>query len=369
MATTRGSRAIYPTNDLPNLDFMRAVAVLLVLLGHFTFFHGVTDAGPFKTERMGEIGVKIFFVHTCFVLMLALERQWKNQGGAELFSSFMLRRIFRIYPLSVAIVSIVVVFHLPMAELHPGNFQGMPLHPALVISNLLLLQSSAHSILGPTWSLPYEMAMYLFLPGLFLLLQSGKSRWFIVTIWLVSIFASLGLLEYFGDRHTNNFLLYVPCFLPGILAYQLQRKRCRQLPAALWPAVVTCAVILFLYKQNLVVNPWYKSWFLCLVLGVSVPFFAQISARWLTVPSHLIAKYSYGIYLTHFICIWLAFDRLHDVLSRRTRLSLFVAMVIVFPILFYHFLEEPMTLLGKRLAKRLEEATSRRRLSALGVPS
>ena len=104
--------------------------------------------------------MKIFFVHTCFVLMLSLERQWKTQGAARLFGSFMVRRVFRIYPLSIFIIGLVAAFHLPMAELHREQFVAMPLHPTLVLSNLLLVQSPSTSILGPAWSLPYEMAMY-----------------------------------------------------------------------------------------------------------------------------------------------------------------------------------------------------------------
>jgi len=340
--------------DLPNLDFLRAVAVLLVLFGHLTYYHGLTDLGPLKITLMGDMGVKIFFVHTCFVLMLSLERQWRNQAPTELFSSFIVRRIFRIYPLSVCVVSLVVAFRLPLAELHAGRFVAMPLHPTLVVSNLLLVQSPEHSILGPTWSLPYEMAMYLFLPWLFLILYPNKAGWPAGILWLLSLCGALVLL-FAGRPNSNNFFLYVPCFLPGVVAYQLQRIRRRQLPGSLWPGVVIGIMLLFLYKQNLVLNPWLKSWTVCLALGASAPFFSQISAHWLTVPSHLIAKYSYGIYLTHFFSIWLAFHRLHDVLPRIVRLPLFAFIVALLPIFFYHFLEEPMTLLGKRVTNQLEK--------------
>ena len=181
------------------------------------------------------MGVKIFFVHTCFVLMLSLERQWKNQGAARLFGSFMVRRVFRIYPLSIFIIGLVAAFHLPMAELHREQFVAMPLHPTLVLSNLLLIQSPSTSILGPAWSLPYEMAMYLFLPWLFLLLYPNKSRWRVAAIWLLSVLGGLVFLAYLRGRTNSNFLLYVPCFLPGVIAYQLQRTPRRQLPAVVWP--------------------------------------------------------------------------------------------------------------------------------------
>ncbi len=360
--SARASQSAFASTDLPNMDFMRAVAVLLVVFGHLTYFLGRTNFGPLRTVSMGDMGVKIFFVHTCFVLMLSLERQWKSQPVAELFGTFMVRRIFRIYPLSICVILLVVAFRLPMASLNPGQFAGMPIHPGLIVSNLLLIQSSTNSILGPTWSLPYEMAMYLFLPWLFFLLYPNKSYWRVGALWLLSVFACLGFFAYMGGRHSNNFLLYVPCFLPGVIAYQLQRVQRRQLSAVVWPGVVIGVVLLYLWSQNLVSSPWTKGWIACLVLGASSPFFAQLSAHWLTEPSRLIAKYSYGIYLTHFFSIWFGFDRLHNVLPRATRLLLFAALVVLLPIAFYYLLEEPMIRLGKRIAKRFERDNNRQRL-------
>jgi peptidoglycan/LPS O-acetylase OafA/YrhL len=253
---TRAGLSVFASTDLPNLDFMRAVAVLLVLFGHLTYFLGLMDWGALSIILMGEMGVKIFFVHTCFVLMLSLERQWNNQTATELFCAFMVRRVFRIYPLSIFAICLVIAFRLPMAELHVGQFVAMPLHPALVITNLLLVQRSQNSILGPTWSLPYEMAMYLFLPWLFLLLYPNKSCWRVAATWLLSVLAGLSFLAYMGGRHSNNFLLYVPCFLPGVIAYQLQRTPRRQLPAIVWPGVIIGVVVLYLWKQNVVSNTW-----------------------------------------------------------------------------------------------------------------
>jgi peptidoglycan/LPS O-acetylase OafA/YrhL len=112
-------------------------------------------------------------------------------------------------------------------------------------------------------------------------------------------------------------------------------------------------VLLFLYNQSFVSNDSFKSWFVCLLLGLAVPYFAQISTRWLTESSHLVAKYSYSIYLVHFFCIWVAFDLLHYVLPRAVRLALFATLVIVLPALFYRFLEEPMIRVGKKLADRI----------------
>lgn len=348
------------SDDLPNLDFLRAVAVLLVVFGHLTFFRGITAVGPFNLYEMGGLGVRLFFVHTCFVLMLSLQRQWKKQGGLNLFAEFMIRRIFRIYPLSVTTVLLVLMFRLPMAELQPWHFLGSTPRWTTILSNLLLVQrigpGQRPSILGPMWSLPYEMAMYPLLPWLFLLLYSNKSIVRIVAVWLVTTASALALLFYPPQAANNVFLLFVPCFLPGVIAYQLQRVNERKLPAILWIALVLTIPMFYLhrYDPNFSMEGWIKSWLVCLALGLGIPFFTQISARWIAVSSHLIAKYSYGIYLTHFFSIWFAFEYLRNALPLVARLAVFLVLAAGLPVFFYHVLEEPMVKAGKRIGKHLE---------------
>ena len=314
---------------------------------------------------MGALGVSIFFVHTCIVLLLSLERLWANQGRTEFFLSFMIRRIFRIYPLSMTVVLVVSALRLPLAEIHTGYFSGTPIHLSNFISNLLLVQSDAHgpSILGPMWSLPYEMGMYLLLPGLFLFLHPTKSLARIFGLWLISISVGLALILFSAHAEANTFLLYVPCFLPGVMAYQLRRTKRHEFPAFLWPGLVvglvaTTLVLRSLFKHDLVLSDWAHKWVMCLVLGLAVPFLGQISARWLVKTAHLIAKYSYGIYLTHYFCIWFVFERLHALLPSMVRLGLFTVLVAGLPVLFYHLLEEPLVLLGKRLVTRSERVNA-----------
>ena len=350
---------------MANLDFLRAVAVLLVLFSHLTYYLGFLELGPLRIVWMGGVGVYFFFVHTCFVLMLSLERQWKSQGAFQFFGSFMIRRIFRIYPLSIAVVVLIISFRLPQATIGPGHFVGASPGLATIVSNLLLVQGSGHSILSVMWSLPYEMAMYLFLPWFFLFLYPDHSLWRVAAIWLISVAAGVTFLICSGWPKGDYFFLYMPCFLPGVIAYQLQRTRRRHLPALLWPAVVIALVPLYLYKQNFVSDYRIKSWFVCLVLGLTAPFFRQISSKWIEAPAHLIAKYSYGVYLTHTFCIWLSFERLHHALPRMVRFGVFAVLLMGLPFLFYHFLEEPLIILGKGVAKRFEKITTARSLNVV----
>jgi peptidoglycan/LPS O-acetylase OafA/YrhL len=210
------------------------------------------------------------------------------------------------------------------------------------------------------WSLPFEMDMYVFLPWLYLLLRPNRSIRRIALVWIIAVASNL-----FYMRYVNNpsFLGFVPCFLGGVLAYQLQRSNYRRrLPAFLWPLVV--AMLAAFYLAEGPGEHWAKKWTTCLFLGLAVPFFPRISASWLAVPSHFIAKYSYGIYLSHFFCIWFAFERLGK-LPAFGKISVFVALAVGLPVLFYHLLEEPMIRVGKRVAKSYARAA---RSSASVVP-
>jgi peptidoglycan/LPS O-acetylase OafA/YrhL len=337
-----------------NLDFLRSFAVLLVFFGHLSFFHQFLALGPLNLTLMGALGVMFFFVHTALVLMLSLERQQKDQGDNRLFMSFMIRRCFRIYPLSITAVLLILAFHLPLTTEAYWHFHGMKPDGGDILANLFLVQnfSSRISILGPMWSLPFEMDMYVFLPWLYLLLRPNRSIRRIALVGIVAVASNLLYL-----RYTNNpsFLGFVPCFLAGVLAYQLQRSNYRwRLPAFLWPLVVAILAAFFLVDGP--GEHWEKKWATCLFLGLAVPFFSRISASWLVVPSHFIAKYSYGIYLTHFFCIWLAFERLGK-LPGLVKIPVFVALAVGLPVLFYHLLEEPMIRVGKRVAKTYARAT------------
>src|SRR5277367_1207056 len=349
--------AVQAGQENSNLDFLRAFAVLLVLFGHLTCFHGLLALGPFNLLLMGALGVLLFFVHTCLVLMLSLERQWKSlfpvstdkRGNKRMFFvEFMIRRLFRIYPLSITVIVLIVAFHLPQASVEPGRFFGVRPDGGDIIANLFLVQNLTHRVplLGPTWSLPYELQMYLFLPWLFLLLSPSRSIWRVALVWALSIGVAFTLLSY---QPNPNLVLFAPCFLPGVIAYQLQRSVRPRMPSFLWPPVVVTLAGLFLVGGP--GEHWIKKWVTCLFLGLALPMFSPISSRWLVALSHWIAKYSYGIYLTHFFSIWFAFERLGH-LPALQKVAVFLVLAVTLPVFFYHLVEKPLIDVGKNVAGR-----------------
>jgi peptidoglycan/LPS O-acetylase OafA/YrhL len=354
------------TVDNSNLDFLRATAVLFVVAAHVTYFFGIVRLGSWSLQPLGFWGVLIFFVHTSLVLMLSLERQWNHQGSNRLFMMFMVRRCFRIFPLSILVVILILVFHLPQANLDPGKFEGIAPTGWGVFVNLALVQNlfKKDSILGPMWSLPYEMQMYLFLPWLFLLLRPSRSTWRSLTFWLLSV--AVGAFAVHHLRRIPDMALYIPCFLPGVMAYQLQRKARFRLQAFLWPLAVAALTITHLVATDWAMHwggetRWAMRWGACLLLGLAVPRFAHLSVRWLVVASQIIAKYSYGIYLTHYFAMWLAFERLGN-LPKLEKIVVFLVIGVGLPVLFYHGVEEPMIRIGKRVADRIPAFTPFRKI-------
>lgn len=202
--------------------------------------------------------------------------------------------------------------------------------------------------------------MYLALPALFLFASRVKSPWRIIAFWWFTValwfavgFAS-GMLPLSDGKIRSpmeallKFTRFVPCFLPGIVAYKLWRFP-RVLPAWGWPvflALCSAAFVLLSGKQ-----PIEAGWFVCFVLGLGVCLFREAggnSLRWLT---KRIARYSYGIYLLHYFAIWLAFAAGWR-LNLSLQIAIFLSVLMISSVLLYHAVEAPLIATGVRWAEK-----------------
>jgi peptidoglycan/LPS O-acetylase OafA/YrhL len=311
-----------------NLDFLRSAAVLMVLFDHLTRHYHHDRFG-----NIGIFGVLLFFVHTSLVLMYSMQRS--HLRGSALVKDFYIRRLFRIYPLSILAVLTAVALHLHADG--RGLALGPRPGPLELVSNLLLIQNLtfSKSIIGPLWSLPIEVQMYLALP--FLFLWKKRSFWWLLALWL-----ACGLLGHFPQTVPAlawfTLLIYVPNFLPGVMAFTLREKRA--IPAYFWPPFILVLALLFLWIPSRRMGGG-----LCLLLGILLPRFEEITFRPLKWISHRIATYSYGIYLGHSFFIWFA-------LTRHNSWLLFWLMWLTIPVILYHAFEHPAIELGRKLAEK-----------------
>ncbi len=255
---------------------------------------------------------------------------------------FYVRRIFRLYPLWLVMVAAVVILRLP--EWYPQFVYQAPDFLGLV-SNATLTFNLVHrmAVIPAGWTLPVELNMYVLLPALFLLARRTKRLWPILL--LDGVMA--GLAYHFFLSGDSNFFMCVPCFLPGIMAYVLWSRSKRPLPA--WSFPIFLAVLVGL---NNAFGAWRHNWVSCLVLGLALPYFKEQTNPKVRRVAHTLARYSYGIYLTHITALMLLVHALKTS-PLPLRLCGFAAALILPPILLYHLVEDPMIKLGARLARHM----------------
>jgi peptidoglycan/LPS O-acetylase OafA/YrhL len=323
-------------HESANLDLLRSVAVSIVVISHIPRYLWPWPQA-YSLQTLGRLGVAIFFVHTTLVLLQSMDRHGDGVGG------FYVRRFFRIYPLSIA----VVLFTSGMLVIG-----GRAPDVSVFVSNLLLVQNltGAPSYPHPLWSLPFEVQMYLVLPVIYAITRySARPVAGIVALALVAAAASLSGIE---------LVQYVPCFLAGALCFVLTKR----LPAAHSPALLAAVVCIgaALVPALVAANPAEKSqvwaetllfWPFCLAIGLVIPRCREVRRAGLARIGKTVATYSYGVYLTHIFVIAAAFpgpqaDGAHSWIILAVLLPLFSWIV-------HHAVERPGMRLGARIADRM----------------
>jgi peptidoglycan/LPS O-acetylase OafA/YrhL len=147
---------------LPQLDGLRGIAILIVVLGHlivFNFGLGVGALGP-----VPPLGVDLFFVLSGFLITRIL---LDSRHQPNYFKSFYVRRALRIWPLYFAVLGILFVAtnHRIPALTFDESRVHWPVF-AFYFQNVFYRQASQ---LGPlalaiTWSLAVEEQFYAIWP-------------------------------------------------------------------------------------------------------------------------------------------------------------------------------------------------------------
>jgi peptidoglycan/LPS O-acetylase OafA/YrhL len=340
------------SNDSPNLDFLRSGAVLFVVCFHVLLVleqnHYIEKESLGGLHSIGNWGVLIFFAHTSLVLMFSLERQRSRFPGQPAYLTFLVRRIFRIYPLSIFVVACVAISRIPVGDIIAGHLVSVSLRWPGILANVFLVQNLTRtpSIIAPLWSLPYEMQMYLFLPALHSFVRSARGIAPIFILWALAFVAAIPA-ERLDRRGFPNLIEFAPFFLSGIIAYRMTKMRSLRLPGWMWPLVTAAITAIYLQRPSFI-----RGWGCILLLGMAIPQFQEMSSPFARKIFKAIARYSYGIYLVHFACVWLAFQVFGNS-AMWVKIVILSVTVASISFVLYHMIEEPMIKLGTALATRM----------------
>jgi peptidoglycan/LPS O-acetylase OafA/YrhL len=131
---------------IKSIDFLRGIAILLVLCRHFNY--------SATAHLIGWSGVDLFFVLSGFLVSGLLFNEYKKNNSVQPFK-FLIRRGFKIYPLFWFAILLVVIAH---------YFTGYGTSNSELLAELFFYQNYKISeILRVTWSLAVEEHFYILL--------------------------------------------------------------------------------------------------------------------------------------------------------------------------------------------------------------
>jgi peptidoglycan/LPS O-acetylase OafA/YrhL len=151
---------------IPSLDGLRAISIAMVLLSHLAG----TRNFPLRNLPVGELGVRVFFVISGFLITTLLLTEHGRTDDISL-RRFYLRRTFRIFPAYYTyLVVIVLAAALGAVRLHPGDAA----HAFTYTTNYHPDPGRAWWM-GHTWSLAVEEQFYLLWPALLVALGPHRA--------------------------------------------------------------------------------------------------------------------------------------------------------------------------------------------------
>lgn len=191
---------------IPDLDFLRGIAILGVLFRH--------SAWDNNFARAGWAGVDLFFVLSGFLVSGLLFSEFKRNGRVRI-GRFLLRRGFKIYPTFYIFLIVAFIFY-PWVN-------GQPFPVSNMLSEILFIQTYLQGCFIHTWSLAIEEHFYLLLSifvFVVLSLKSLENRKLMITMLVLSIILVIAMrLQYIYVHRNDPYLaiFYTHLRMDGLL--------------------------------------------------------------------------------------------------------------------------------------------------------
>ena len=316
-----------PLRREPALDGIRGLATLAVMLFHFTMFEQSSQPlyrAGLALASLGWASVDLFFVLSGFLITGIL---LDTKGQQHFFRNFYARRALRILPLCYAVLAVVMLLLVATASVRTPEsreFLGRQVWLWTYTTNIEFLVYGHWNFnlgrlwLNHFWTLAVEEQFYLVWPVVVFALR--RRALVAVTLGLVVVAPLLRAIMILHDVRPGIVLTLTPCRVDalalGALAAVLARDpalRPRVLRGLPWLAVAALPPLVWL--------GWTRRlyWLDPVVVAVALSLLALIAcsavlqcalapdgrlARMLRISVlRFLGKYSYGIYLFHYM-LW-----------------------------------------------------------------
>ncbi len=163
---------------IPGLDGLRAISILLVLLAHASGTRGFPGTWSYL-GRLGNLGVRIFFVISGYLITTLLLRELAQTGTIRLLR-FSWRRALRLFPAAFTYISVIAAgAAIKLVQLMPGD---------LIAALTYTMNFHFHRAwpLGHLWSLAVEEQFYLLWPAALLLARRQRAVFVLAAVCVLS---------------------------------------------------------------------------------------------------------------------------------------------------------------------------------------
>jgi len=354
----------HPSDFRPDIEGLRAIAVLLVLGYHIGVVRNSRTAADAVNPWFfdgGLVGVDVFFVLSGFLITSLLLRELTRTGTISL-ARFWSRRVRRLLAASCLVIVVTLIASRWMLDpLRQKDLAKDSVAASFFVVNIVfgsrgsdyLARDLAPSPLLHFWSLALEEQFYLVWPGLLLLVSRGRNmlRSATATIAVLGIASFIACL-WFTDRSpvwafyllpTRAWELLVGAGL-AVVGTRVLRVSAPVRATVAWGGLAAIIVSVFVIDER-TRFPGYAA--LLPVLGTAALVGAgHLGAPWsptqvLSIrPMQWIGKHSYAIYLWHWPALILV-DAKYGPLDI-WQLTIVVAFSVGLAALSYHYVEDPV---------------------------
>lgn len=367
------------TRRLQELDAIRGIAATIVVFHHYllTQIDNYTVVSNHVRRFLqliepiwgGHAAVLLFFVLSGLVLALPY-----LNGKPQPYSSYLVRRIFRIYVPYLAALALALTGDYFLHQ----HLQGMshwstetwsePIQKGLVLQHIFMLGSYDSGQFNTAfWTLVHEMRISIVYPFLLIAVVRLRARTALALSFLVSLGSVFAmqrwpLAPHLQTTHLLATLHYMAFFVCGILVaknlhaigdwYRRQNR-------AIHGSLVIASILLYGYSPILIDHlhsyRMMGDWILgagavgIIVLGVHSQHTRDLLN--LTPPRYL-GRVSYSLYLVHGTALFVLMTLLHGKIPFLVILPIYLFAAFAGSFLFCKFIEEPAMRFGKQITSR-----------------
>lgn len=218
-------RSTSEKNFIPEIDGLRFLAILTVVVFHFHFLllkyldgqvlidvqsEGISSSGWWVSRL--DLGVKLFFAISGFILSIPFFNQYWFNGKKVDLKNYFIRRLTRLEPPFLVAVTGFLVVHLSV--LGASFVEIVPNYLATIFYVHTAIFNEYSIILPVTWSLETEVQFYILIPFLASwVLKSHSSKIKAIVIGLFLFFGSIYLREIYLTENTFGMMANISGFL------------------------------------------------------------------------------------------------------------------------------------------------------------